>query len=83
MIGIITSLQLPYKFKNDSDKDKENEKYCHICHRHGHTTDERFLNPRRKDIRNNKNPSNGTTDIKKEAVHQEPIQKKKINVQII
>ena len=44
-----------YKFNNDSD----NEKYCHIYHRHGHTTDESFLNPRRKDKRINKNPSNG------------------------
>ena len=58
MIGIITSLQLPYKFKNDSDKDKEKEKYCYICHKHRHTTDECFLNPRRKDRWNNKNPSN-------------------------
>jgi len=51
--------KLPYKFNNDSDKDKEKEKYCYICHKHGHTTDECFLNPRRKDRRNNKNPSNG------------------------
>ena len=50
--------KLSYKFKNDSDKDKEKEKYCHICHRYGHTTDECFLNPRRKYRRNNKNPSN-------------------------
>jgi len=50
--------KLPYKFKNDSDKDKEKEKYCYICHKHRHTTDECFLNPRRKDRWNNKNPSN-------------------------
>jgi len=51
--------KLPYKFNNDSDKDKEKEKYCYICHKHGHTTDECILNPRRKDRRYNKNPSNG------------------------
>ena len=52
-VNRIRNGKLPYKFNNDFDKDKEKEKYCHICHRHGHTTDECFLNPRRKDRRNN------------------------------
>ena len=71
-------------FKNDSDKDKENEKYCHICHRHGHTTDECFLNPGRKDRRNNKNPSNEKhqTPRKKQYIKKQ-FKKQKIIVPII